>query len=97
VKFRTIEPKILYHTTQGAYAVAAGVCRALGLSQAQTANAMAMAGTALNALRVTRTGTLSHWKGLAYANTAFGATHAASLGQGAESSNKERLRSRLFF
>jgi 2-methylcitrate dehydratase len=67
------------HTTQGAYAVAAGVCRALGLSQAQTANAIAMAGTAFNALRVTRTGTLSHWKGLAYANTAFGATHAALL------------------
>jgi 2-methylcitrate dehydratase len=67
------------HTTQGAYAVAAGVSKALGLNQAQTANAIAMAGTAFNALRVTRTGTLSHWKGLAYPNTAFGATHAAFL------------------
>lgn len=67
------------HTTQGSYAVAAGVSRALGLDKARTANAIAIAGTALNALRVTRTGTLSHWKGLAYPNTAFGATHAAFL------------------
>src|SRR5713101_6974864 len=56
------------HTTQGAYAVAAGV-----------ANAVAISGTAYNALRVTRTGSLSNWKGLAYPNTAFGATHAAFL------------------
>ena len=32
----------------------------------QAANAIAISGTALNALRVTRTGKLSHWKGLAY-------------------------------
>ncbi len=67
------------HTTQGAYAVAAGVSRALGLDQQRTANAIAIAGTSLNALRVTRTGALSHWKGLAYPATAFGATHAAFL------------------
>jgi 2-methylcitrate dehydratase len=67
------------HTTQGAYAVAAGVSRALGLDPARTANAVAIAGTSLNALRVTRTGELSNWKGLAYPSTAFGATHAAFL------------------
>lgn len=67
------------HTTQGAYAVAAGVSRALGLDRQRTANAIAIAGTSLNALRVTRTGALSHWKGLAYPATAFGATHAAFL------------------
>ena len=67
------------HTTQGAYAVAAGVCRALDLDPQRTANAIAIAGTSLNALRVTRTGALSHWKGLAYPATAFGATHAAFL------------------
>ena len=67
------------HTTQGSYAVAAGVSKALGLNQAQTANAIAISGTAFNALRVTRTGALSNWKGLAYPNTAFGATHAALL------------------
>jgi 2-methylcitrate dehydratase len=67
------------HTTQGAYAVAAGVAKALGLSAVQIAHAIAVAGTANNALRVTRTGALSHWKGLAYPNTAFSATHAAFL------------------
>ncbi len=67
------------HTTQGAYAVAAGVSKALGLDQNGVANAVAISGTAYNALRVTRTGSLSNWKGLAYPNTAFGATHAAFL------------------
>jgi len=67
------------HTTQGAYAASAGVARALHLNQDQTANAVAIGGTAYNALRVTRTGRLSHWKGLAYPNTAFDATHVAFL------------------
>ena len=67
------------HTTQGAYAVAAGVARALGLNERRTASAIAIAGSSLNALRVTRTGELSHWKGLAYPATAFAATHAAFL------------------
>lgn len=67
------------HTTQGAYAVAAGVARALGLDESGIANAVAISGTAYNALRVTRTGRISNWKGLAYPDTAFGATHAAFL------------------
>ncbi len=67
------------HTTQGAYAAAAGVAKALGMDVAQTANAVAISGTANNALRVTRTGKLSNWKGLAYPNTVFGATHATFL------------------
>ena len=67
------------HTTQGSYAVAAGVSKALGLDKTRTANAIAICGTAFNALRVTRTGALSHWKGLAYPNTAFACTHAAFL------------------
>lgn len=67
------------HTTQGSYAVAAGVSKALGLNQTRTANAIAISGTAFNALRVTRTGPLSHWKGLAAPNTAQSATHAAYL------------------
>jgi 2-methylcitrate dehydratase len=67
------------HTSQGAYAAAAGAARALGLDQAKTANAIAIAGTALNALRVTRTGTLSQWKGLAYPFAASGAIEATFL------------------
>jgi 2-methylcitrate dehydratase len=67
------------HTTQGAYAAAAGAAKALRLDEAESANAIAIAGTALNALRVTRTGALSQWKGLAYPFTAFGAVEASFL------------------
>ncbi len=67
------------HTTQGSYAAAAGVAKVLGLDAGRTANAVAIAGTALNALRVTRTGALSNWKGLAYPFAAFGAVEAVFL------------------
>lgn len=67
------------HTVQGTYAAAAGVAHALGLSEEETANALAIAGTAYNALRVTRTGNLSHWKGLAYPSVGWTSTHAAFL------------------
>ncbi len=67
------------HTTQGAFAAAAGVAKALELPAARIADALGIAGTANNALRVTRTGALSHWKGLAAPNTAFDALRAAFL------------------
>ena len=67
------------HTVQGAYAAAAGAAKALRLDDEQITNAVAIAGTSLNALRVTRTGALSHWKGLAYPAAAFGAVHAVLL------------------
>jgi 2-methylcitrate dehydratase len=69
------------HTTHLAYSVAAGVSRALSLDVPRTANAVAICGTALNSLRVTRTGTLSHWKGLAAPFAASGAVQAALLAQ----------------
>ena len=67
------------HVTQGAYATAAGCARALGLDPVRTAHAIAIAGTAFNALRVTRTGQLSHWAGLAHANVGGAATHTTLL------------------
>jgi 2-methylcitrate dehydratase len=67
------------HTTQGAFAVAAGVSRALGMDLCRTANALGICGASFHALRVTRTGALSHWKGLAYPHMAFGCTHATFL------------------
>ncbi len=67
------------HTVQGAYAVAAGVAKAMGLDVAKTANAIAISGTANNALRVTRTGNLSNWKGLAYPQVGKEGTHSALL------------------
>lgn len=67
------------HTTQGAFASAAGVAKALDLDARRIANALGISGTANNALRVTRTGELSHWKGLAYPDTAFNGLRAAFL------------------
>ncbi|WP_010532054.1 MmgE/PrpD family protein [Lentibacillus jeotgali] len=67
------------HTVQGAYGAAAGAARAMKLHSSQIANAISIAGTGYNSLRVTRTGELSNWKGLAYPNTAMGAVHASML------------------
>ena len=67
------------HTTQGAFASTAGVAKALSLPAPRIANALGISGTANNALRVTRTGELSHWKGLAYPDTAFNGLRAAFL------------------
>lgn len=67
------------HTTQGAFAAGASAAKALGLPAEQIANALAIAGTANVALRVTRTGNLSHWKGLAYPHVSKEGTWAALL------------------
>lgn len=67
------------HTVQGMYAVAAAVGKVMGFDEEQLINAIAISGTAFNALRVTRTGALSHWKGMAYPNAAFCGVHAAFL------------------
>lgn len=67
------------HTVQGAYGTAASAAFALGLSAEKTANAIAIAATAYNALRVTRTGNLSNWKGLAYPSTGWTSTHSTFL------------------
>src|SRR5439155_941448 len=49
------------HVTLGAYSVAGGVAKVLELDRERVANAIAISGAANNALRVTRTGRLSHW------------------------------------
>ena len=69
------------HVTHLAYSAAAGSARALGLDAEHTANAIAISGTALNALRVTRTGALSNWKGLAAPFGAANALEATLLAQ----------------
>ncbi len=74
-----VRPAGFDHTTLLAYSAAAGVSHALSLDGTHTANAIAISGTALNALRVTRTGTLSHWKGLAAPFAASAALQATLL------------------
>jgi 2-methylcitrate dehydratase len=59
-----------------ATAAAAGVCAALGETHAVAANAISLAVTACNGLRVTRSGALSAWKGCA---TPFAVRCALSL------------------
>jgi 2-methylcitrate dehydratase len=67
------------HTAQGAFAAAAGCGKALGLGALRIAHALGISGASNIALRVTRTGALSHWKGLAAPNTAFNGLRAAFL------------------
>lgn len=69
------------HTTHLSYSAAAGTSKVLGLGLDQVANAVALSGTALNALRVTRTGALSNWKGIAAPYTAASALQLALLAQ----------------
>ena len=69
------------HVTHLAYSASAGVARAIGLDAGRAAHAIAISGTALNALRVTRTGALSHWKGLAAPFAAANAMQAALLAE----------------
>ncbi len=67
------------HTTQGAYSMAAGISRALGLDECQTANAVAITGASSVTLWVTRIRKISQWKGLLSSHVALGATHATFL------------------
>lgn len=71
--------QIYDHTTVGSYSAAAGASRALGLDLAQSASAIGIAGASQNALYVTRTGGISHWKGLAFPFTGSNALKIALL------------------
>ncbi len=70
------------HTTHLAYSASAGAARAMSMDVEHTAHAIAISGTALNALRVTRTGALSHWKGLATPFAGSAALEATLLARG---------------
>src|SRR6266851_3081890 len=67
------------HVTYGAISSAAAACKLLGLDAARTTHAIGMAGVANTALRQTRSGELSMWKGCASANAARNGVFAALL------------------
>lgn len=67
------------HVTHTVISAAAGASKLFGLDLEETRNAIAIAGTGHNALRVTRTGELTEWKGLASANAARNAVYATML------------------
>lgn len=67
------------HVTHTIFSATAAAAKMLDLDKEETINALGIAGTAHNALRVTRTGEIGMWKGLAAANTARNAVYSAML------------------
>lgn len=67
------------HVTYGAFSTAAAAAKLFGLDAAGIAQALNLAGTPNVALRQTRAGELSEWKGCAFANASRNGVFAALL------------------
>src|SRR5262249_4513210 len=67
------------HVTYGALSSAAAACKLLKLDAEKTTHALGIAGVCDQALRQTRSGELSYWKGAAFANAARNGVFAALL------------------
>jgi len=67
------------HGTYVAFASAAGAGRLFGLDATELAHAIGISGAGHNALRVTRTGDISMWKGLSASNAGRNAVYAVML------------------
>jgi 2-methylcitrate dehydratase len=67
------------HTAYGSISTALAAARLLGLSHQQMVHAVGIAGTTSTALRLTRAGELSMWKGCAFAHAARNGVFAAML------------------
>src|SRR5262249_17869086 len=67
------------HTTYGSLSTSLAVARLFGLSHEQAVHALGIAGTTGTALRLTRAGELSMWKGCAFAHAARNGVFAATL------------------
>ncbi|WP_395141929.1 MmgE/PrpD family protein [Armatimonas sp.] len=67
------------HVTYGAFSTSLACGKLLGLTEEQLTHAQGIAGTVGNAMRQTRVGMLSHWKGCAFANASRGGIFAAQL------------------
>jgi 2-methylcitrate dehydratase len=67
------------HVTYGAISSALSACKLLGLDVVRTTHAVGLAGVCNVALRQTRAGELSMWKGCAFANAARNGIFAALL------------------
>jgi 2-methylcitrate dehydratase len=69
------------HVTYGAISSCLAACKLLGLDVTRTTHAVGIAGVCNTALRQTRSGELSMWKGCAFANAARNGVFAALLAQ----------------
>lgn len=67
------------HTTYGSLSSSLAAAKLMGLSHAETVHALGIAGTTGTALRLTRAGELSMWKGCAFAFAARNGVFAATL------------------
>jgi 2-methylcitrate dehydratase len=67
------------HVTYGCFSVALAASRLMKLDKVKTGHALGIAGVTSAALRQSRVGELSHWKGAAFANAARHGTYAAIL------------------
>jgi 2-methylcitrate dehydratase len=67
------------HVTYGSFSTAAGCGLLLGFSQEKFVHAFGLAATPNNAMRITRAGELSMWKGCAFANASRNGVFAAML------------------
>lgn len=67
------------HVNYGLFSASAAASRLMGLSEEATKHAMSIAGVSGLAMRQTRVGELSMWKGCAFANAARHATFASWL------------------
>lgn len=67
------------HVTYGAFSAGLAAGKLYGLSKQQLVHVQGLAATPNNALRQTRVGELSHWKGCAFANASRNAVFAATL------------------
>ena len=67
------------HVTYGAISSALAACKLMKLDVTKTTHAVGLAGVCNTALRQTRSGELSMWKGCAFANAARNAVFAAQL------------------
>ena len=67
------------HVTYGAYSTSLAAGKLFGLGEPELTYAQALAGVPNNAMRQTRVGMLSHWKGCAFANASRNGVFAAML------------------
>jgi 2-methylcitrate dehydratase len=67
------------HVTYGSFSTSLAAGKLLGLNEAQLTHAQGLAGVPNNAMRQTRVGMLSHWKGCAFANASRNGVFAALL------------------
>jgi 2-methylcitrate dehydratase len=70
------------HVTYGALSTSLAASKLLGLSHEATVHALGIAGTTSPALRLTRAGELSMWKGCAFAHAARNGVFSALLARG---------------